>query len=368
MRQESYRECASPCRYRALVTTLVVGIAFGLVGGGLAQACGPNTGPFTCPPIRCFNRPVTLEVAVAEWPDPVPPGLIDTCPPPPSPPPCVVPPAPVLDTSVPSGAQEMTFEAVVPVDVLCPEFIIWRVEWKDGTTWNELYSQQSLDSRRNEFTDNDQLVTRFGAPGLKPGKEHRVSVAYSCGVTPPEFPNSTCFSDPAYDGTHEDGSPKGFIPPAFAGGVSLPKVPPEFIVGSTSYQELEDRFQRPTTLSKRSPSSPQTIQGDGLGPDSVWLDSNPHQGAGNGSRIAAGTGGNYYALLPQAALGRYAVEAQNSHSFVEALVGRNNATTDVVNFELHARQFLDGATLRPYFVKFLKNRYGAGSQPDIVIG
>lgn len=368
MKRNSFRERLNPCRRWALATAqLTIWIAVGLLVGDPAQGCGPNTGPFTCPPIRCYNRPMTFDVAIDEWPDPVPPSLIDICPSPPSPPPCIVPPSPLLDTGVPAGAQEMTFKAVVPTEALCPEFITWRVEWKNGATWNELYSQHSIDSRRNEFTESGQLMSRFGAPGLKPGKEHRVSVAYSCGVTPPEFPNSTCFSDPAYDGTHEDGSPKGFIPPPFAAGNSLPKIPPEFIVGSSSYQEMEDSFLRPSTLSKRSPTSPQTIQGDGLGPDSVWLDSNPYQGAGNGSRVVAGAGGNHFALLPQAAMAQYAVEATNSHSFVEVPFGRNNATTDVVNFELHARQFLDGATLRSYFVKFLENRYEAGTQPDIVI-
>lgn len=337
--------------------------------GGSRADC-TSTGPFTCPGVRCFNVPKSLVVAQFERPDPVPAPLIPICPPPPSPPPCAVPPTPALDTAFSSGAQELTFKAEVPTWVLCPEFITWRVEWKNGTTWQELYAQRSIDSRRNEFLEDGKLMTRVGTPGLKVGMEHRVSVGYSCGTTPPEYPNSTCYSDPAYDGTHEDQSPKGFIPPAFAGGTTLPTIPAEFISGSTSYQAMEDTFHRPSTVAKRASPNLQQINGDGLGPDAVWLDSNGFSAAGNGSRVVAGAGGSYYAYLPQAATGQHAVEAANSRSFVEALFGRDslNGGVDVVNFELHARNFMDGVTMRSYWMKLIKNRLGAGSQPQILIG
>jgi hypothetical protein len=336
----------------------------------VAQTCG-STGPYTCPTPRCFNAPKTFEIAVLERPDPVPAPLLPFCPSPGSGAPCIVPATPVEDTSIPRRAQEITFKAEIPTASICPQYIRWLLEWKDGTTWRILYEFESPDALKNEFEENGKLMTRLGAPGLVPNKEHRVSVAYACQYSPPEYPSSTCFSDPAYDGTNADGSPRGFIPTAFRGGSTLPKVPPDFVSGTTSYQEMEDSFTRPSTTSKRKITAPFSIDGDGLGPDSVWLDSNPYGSNGNGSRVVAASGGNYYAYLPQSATGQYAAEFSNPNSFVEALFGRDSVGsggTDVINFELHTRQFMDGSTVRSYWVKLLKNRLGAGSQPRIVIG
>jgi hypothetical protein len=90
----------------------------------------------------------------------------------------------------------------------------------------------------------------------------------------------------------------------------------------------------------------------------------------NGSRIAD-TGD--YAYIPANAIGNYAVLPLHSYSFVEALIGRDSTGSSgasVVNFELWSRRFVDPTTgvIRLYELKFIRNRYGAGDQPDIVLG
>lgn len=338
-------------------------MVFGLgIAPSRAQTCTKD-GPYTCPPVRCFNRPLFLTAALADRPDPVPPSIVDICPPPSGGNPCVVPPSPLRDTSFPVGAQEMTFKAEIPTASICPKEIWWTVEYKEGTTWIPLYSVLSPDAREYEFTESGKSMTRFGATGLRPGKEHRVSVAYCCGVTISEVPSCTCNSDPSYDGTDQNGSPVGFVPGAFRGGIDLPAIPAAF---ASTDQENEDTFHRAKTRSKRDPNvtrNPPPV-GDGLGPDSVWLDSNAYYGAGNGARISDS---GAFALFPQGAIADYAVEATNSHAFAEILFGKAAGAGIGFNVDLRARRFSDGSTVRFYFVKFAQNHRGAGNEPQLTL-
>lgn len=306
---------------------------------------------------------LNLEVAIANRPDPVPTQIASICPPPAGGNPCVVPPTPVLDAGFPVGSQEMTFKAEIPTATICPKEIRWLVEYKNGVTWTPLHVYTSADSREYEFTENEKLMTRVGLPGLVNGAEHRVSVGYCCGAST-NTPSCTCYSDPAYDGTNQDGSPKGFVPSAFRAGVDLPRLASEF-QGPTTKYEVEDSFRRSKTRSKRATiGTPPALLGDGLGPDNVWADSNAYSGAGNGSRIA--DTGNY-ALIPQSAVVDTPHALANEHQFVELLFGRESGTSaNLINVDLHARRFFDGSVLNSYVLKLARNRIGAGDQPDLI--
>ena len=135
--------------------------------------------------MRCSSIPHALWFLIANRPNPVPPQIADICPPPSGGNPCIVPPTPVLDTSFPVGAQEMTFKAEIPNASICPKTITWLVEYKVGVTWMPLRTVTSEDSREYEFTQDGLLMTRVGLPGLVNGaersSERRVLLWGDCG-------------------------------------------------------------------------------------------------------------------------------------------------------------------------------------------
>jgi len=317
-------------------------------------ACGPES----CPPPGCFNSPKTLAAAIADQPDPVPPSLQSICPEPPGDP-CHVVSAPAVDPSFPLGANEITVKAALQAGI-CPYVVHWKVEslMDDGVTWHTRYVQGSFDSVQQQFLEDGTYHVRYGAPGLEANRRHRVSVAYCCrGISPPDVAGCTCWSSPS--------APVQTDP--YRAGVDLPRTPLDANGVPLFEQEFSDSFRRPPTTAKRDMATGDWLGGDGLGPASVWHDANPASGVGNGAHIG-GDGAAFFAVLPKNSAAEYAVAPARPDVFVEALVESGANDTDSFNFDLRARQHVDGGEFYWYMLKVAKRLQNAGSVPDLILG
>jgi hypothetical protein len=186
-------------------------------------------------------------------------------------------------------------------------------------------------------------------------------VAFCCGAVtaPPGLPDCSCFSDWAYDGTDQQGAPRGFVPSTYRSGVDTPLIPAGFT------EEAEDSFRRVKTRAKRGAGNPPPILGDGLGSATAWADETTAVDLFNGSRIAdSGT----HALLPPNAAAEFVTEPEQPHSLVEVEIALDANANDNLNFDLRARQILVGSVYA-YFVKIARGLQGAGSgRPDLILG
>ncbi len=281
-----------------------------------------------------LNNPKEFVVAVSEQPQDGNPAI--QCPPPPSDP-CVVPAGPTIVGSV--KAQEATIQATIPSGY---QAVIGHVQVREevvGGARVDYYSTKST-----AILPTSGSTVQIGLPGLRKNTKHWVSVAFCRNITAyPGLRGCNCWSAE----TLVDTTNVGF-------SSSLPYGAPE--TTGTSLK-LEDEFVRPVTTTQTTPNEAGD-GGDGLGPNSVWLDGFDPPTL-EGSYIDT-SGDN--AVISNG-LARYARPAKSTDSYgaMRFWVTNNATTPDKApdyNIELMARYTGDGVSSQFYAAKFVYIQLG----------
>jgi hypothetical protein len=164
---------------------------------------------------------------------------------------------------------------------------VWVEYYNSSIGWTTLYRQESKDAV-DRARDTSSSTVSYQAVGLRPGKQHRFSIAWC--RKPYDRKGCNCWSLPSSAVTQ---------PTSYA----TPKVP--LTIGYV--QEIEDLFARGATdpVSTVSGAEP----GDGLGPTSIWS-------APDGPRINT-TGSTSYAYFPHTTAAKYQVLPSTAKTFTE---------------------------------------------------
>lgn len=281
-----------------------------------------------------LNNPKEFVVAVSEQPQDGNPAI--QCPPPPTAP-CDVPAEPTIVGSV--KAQEATIQATIPSGY---QAVIGHVQVREevvGGARVDYYSTKST-----AILPTSGSTVQIGLPGLRKNTKHWVSVGFCQNITAyPGLRGCNCWSAE----TLVDTTNVGF-------SSSLPYGAPE-LTGTSL--KLEDEFVRPVTTTQTTPNEAGG-GGDGLGPNSVWLDGFDPPTL-EGSYIDT-SGDN--AVISNG-LARYARPAKSTDSYgaMRFWVTNNETPPDEApdyNIELMARYTGDGLTSQFYAAKFVYIQLG----------
>jgi len=268
----------------------------------------------TCVP----DRPV-LQTVVATLPAPPAMPSLGCDPVPPMP--CLAANPPVVEEWPEGLIQELKLTAI-PRDPITSDYVSVTVVAESydeaASEWTELWTQESEDAVERALAAGDGFVT-YGATGLLPGKRHRFRVGWCRQVGSEK--GCDCFSSGAFLDDDQDGTADAQP----SGPLDFPATPVEQPI----VRQLEDRFHRPPTGPKRDRTPPYPeLNGDGLGPDEVWLDDTgpTHQ---NGAHIIEKSGG-WLAEIPEAMEISHASRLPDLHAYAE-IEFRPHCTTENLN-------------------------------------
>ncbi len=285
-----------------------------------------------------INKPKPYVQAIMEQPEDGNPD-IECLPPPNSP--CTKPEAPSIVGSV--LTEEVTLQAAIPPGY--PAVTSWwQIEEQVAGVPVVYYETQSKEA----VAERVGSTVKIGLPGLRAGTSHSVRVGFCRDISGfPGLKGCNCWSDPVTVVTRS----------------TFESMTPDSGPRSNMTLKVEDQFERPATSPQSTPN--EGGEGDGVGPNAVWLDGYDGPAPDN-SRISAD---GHAAVLANGMI-RYVAPAKHTDSF--AMVKFNvtdgtGADSTSYNIEVAGRHVGNGATSQFYVAKLTFNQLNFTDFPALLV-